>query len=119
MPVYTYKCIGCGAEVDLTSFWDARPGSVQCPDCGSDAFYIPTFNCSVGPTHKQWSGRKEVNFFTDTRDEIAKKQVALYVNSGRLDKYVERSKVGSAVKRRLEKGLECVIKAAPPIKVDV
>ena len=119
MPIYSYKCIGCGAETDLTSFWANKPEKVNCPSCGGDAFYFPTFSCSAGGTTKQWLGRREVNFFKDDRRTIARKQTEAYVQSGKFDEYCERSKVDKIRRKRLEKGLEYIRKIAPPIKVDV
>ena len=48
MPLYRYQC-GCGYAADSFFPMNARPDSIECPDCGGSAKYLiscSTVDCS-------------------------------------------------------------------------
>jgi len=117
LPLYEYKCRSCKALTDATRPMANRGDPVECPLCGDDADLV--FSSFAFPdSRKQWSGRKEVNFKTDNRDEIAKKQAALMANSGKMDKWFRKTRMSRRLRKLHENAVEKMISNAPPIRVE-
>ena len=117
MPIYEYRCRKNGHEITATRPMANCGDPVECPQCGDWADRIMSTVNFVN-SRKQWQGRKQVNFKTDNRDEIAKKQVALMVNSGKVEKYFDRAKMSPFLRKRHMNAMGSMMKNAPAIKVE-
>lgn len=118
MPTYERICINCNEITDVTRAIDDRHAPLPCPLCGSDT-HPKMSSVNVVGSGKQWSGRSQVNFFVDDRRDIAKKQVAETINSGRFDKYCKTNKCSPQQKQGMLRAMSNVIKKAPPVKLDM
>ena len=110
-PIFEYRCRGCQAVTDATRPISNRRDPVACPRCGDDADLIMS-QVAFPNSKKAWSGRKQVNFETDDRQEIAKKQAALMANSGRIDGFFEKTKRTRAARKGYLDAIEKMIKKA-------
>lgn len=117
-PIYEYKCNNCNRETTVIGASIKDGNFIDCPDCGALAGKKISI-VSVTGSKKQWSGRKQVNFHVDDRKTIAEKQVAMTVNSGRLDKFCNDRKLPGAMKKRYLKTMGKMIKNAPPVKLEL
>lgn len=117
MPCYEYKCRGCGQIIDATRRLDKRQEPAECPFCGDCADFMAGISSFAFPNSNKWMFRKQVNFQTDTRDVIAKKQAALMANSGKMDNWFKKTGMSRFLRNRHEDAVAKMIKKAPPTKV--
>jgi putative FmdB family regulatory protein len=95
MPIYTYQCHACHADIDLSRPVDDRETPILCPRCGSDAYYKPTFSGTIIFSSKQWRGRSSVCWEADDERTATQKQLVAAAND------TDKSKLQPAVRHKL------------------